>query len=77
MRRDCSSFLERSHEPREETTVSQSSAMFRKVSLDRLASPEQLDEVMSVTSARTWIALAGLVVLLIVVIIWGKKLFGV
>jgi multidrug efflux pump subunit AcrA (membrane-fusion protein) len=48
-----------------------SSGMFRKKALDRLASPEQLDEVMSVTSARTWIALAGLVVLLIVVIIWG------
>lgn len=47
------------------------SAVFRKVSLDRLASPEQLDQLMTVTDGRGWVALAALGVLLVTGIAWG------
>ena len=33
--------------------------IFRKAALTRLASPDQLDQLMQVTSPRSWIALAG------------------
>ncbi|MEY4095680.1 MAG: hypothetical protein RLZZ53_2879, partial [Acidobacteriota bacterium] len=36
-----------------------SEKIFRKVALDRLASPEQLDLLMEVTSPRSWIALVA------------------
>lgn len=45
--------------------------IFRKVSLDRLSSPEQLDELMHVTGLRSWIALLALLLLLISASIWG------
>jgi HlyD family secretion protein len=47
------------------------SAIFRKVSLERLSSPEQLDQMVQVTDPRGWIALAGLGVLLLAAIGWG------
>jgi hypothetical protein len=45
--------------------------IFRKSALDRLASPEQLDQLMQVTSPRAWIALAGLGLLLLMALLWG------
>src|SRR5260370_25267661 len=48
--------------------------IFRKEALDRLASPEQLDQLMQLTSPRGWIALAGLGLLLLTAVAWG--LFG-
>jgi HlyD family secretion protein len=45
--------------------------IFRKVALERLSSPEQLDLVMQVTNTRSWIALTGLALLLTVAVIWG------
>ena len=45
--------------------------IFRKVALDRLASPEQLDLLMEVTSPRSWIALVALALLLATAGIWG------
>jgi HlyD family secretion protein len=48
-----------------------SQAVFRKVSLDRLSSPEQLDQVMRVTNPRGWIALGSLGLLLLTAIAWG------
>jgi HlyD family secretion protein len=45
--------------------------IFRKVSLDRLASPEQLDQTMQVTTPRGWIALATIVVLMSAAAIWA------
>lgn len=45
--------------------------IFRKVALERLASPEQLDLVMQVTSPRSWIALAGLGLALASAVVWG------
>lgn len=48
-----------------------SNRTFRKVALDRLSSPEQLDQVMRVTRPGGWIALAGIGVLLLTAIVWG------
>jgi HlyD family secretion protein len=45
--------------------------IFRKVALERLSSPEQLDLVMQVTNPRSWIALAGLGLLLAATVVWG------
>lgn len=47
------------------------SKVFRKAALDRLSSPEQLDLTMRVTSPQSWIALAGLGLLLLAVVIWS------
>ena len=46
-------------------------SVFRKVSLDRLASPEQLDQLMQVTTPRGWVALLALSILLLMTIVWG------
>ncbi len=45
--------------------------MFRKEALDRLSSLEELDELMHVTTPRSWLALLGLGSLLVVALIWG------
>lgn len=45
--------------------------VFRKVSVERLSSPEQLDTLMRVTSPKGWLALAALGVLLLSAIAWG------
>jgi hypothetical protein len=51
-----------------------SSAIFRKVALDRLSSPEQLDLLMRVTSPRSWLAFLGLAILVATAVYWG--IFG-
>ena len=51
--------------------MSQHSAVFRKVSLDRPASPEQLDQLMHVTDPKGWAALLGLGAVLLTAIVWG------
>ena len=48
-----------------------SSAVFRKVSLERLASPEQLDQLVRVTDLRGWVALAAGGLVLASAIVWG------
>src|SRR5947207_5683175 len=48
--------------------------LFRKVALERLSSPEQLDQLMRVTTPRAWLGLIGLGGLLIVVLLWS--IFG-
>ncbi|WP_066708281.1 NHLP bacteriocin system secretion protein [Curvibacter delicatus] len=48
--------------------------IFRKSSLDRLASPEQLDSLIRVTSPRAWLALAAIGGLLLTALLWG--IFG-
>ena len=47
--------------------------IFRKTSLERLSSPEQLDTIMRVTGAKRWLALAGMILILGVAIIWGYE----
>jgi HlyD family secretion protein len=45
--------------------------IFRKVSLARLASPEQLDQILRVTTPKNWVALASTALLLGVAVVWG------
>ncbi len=50
------------------------SRVFRKVSLERLSSPEQLDQLMKVTNPQGWLALGTLVLLILAALLWG--IFG-
>lgn len=50
-----------------------SSKVFRKVALERMSSPEQLDQLLRVTTPRTWLALLSLVTLLAVAAVWGYR----
>ncbi|HZF09828.1 MAG TPA: NHLP bacteriocin system secretion protein [Thermoanaerobaculia bacterium] len=45
--------------------------IFRKVALERLSSPEQLDQLMQVTNPQGWLALTGLCGLLVASLLWG------
>ncbi len=51
-----------------------SAPVFRKVSLERLSSPEQLDQLMQVTDPKGWIVLASFGIILFTTVVWG--LFG-
>ena len=44
---------------------------FRKKALERLSSPEELDRLVRVTRPRTWIALAGLLLVIVAVLLWA------
>jgi multidrug efflux pump subunit AcrA (membrane-fusion protein) len=46
-------------------------SIFRKVALERLSSPEQLDQLMQVTDRRGWLALTALAGLLAMAVTWG------
>lgn len=50
------------------------SHVFRKVSVERLSSPEQLDTLVRVTSPRGWLLLCGIGMLLAAALYWG--IFG-
>ena len=45
--------------------------IFRKTSMDRLKSPEQLNEYIRVASPSVWLILGAVVLLLVGVIVWG------
>ena len=45
--------------------------IFRKAALERLSSPEQLDQLMQVTTPKGWLALIALTGLLVMVVIFG------
>lgn len=45
--------------------------IFRKKALERLASPEQLDQLMPLTQPRGWLALCGIAALLLLAIVWS------
>jgi len=49
--------------------------IFRKVSLDRLSSPEQIDQLLNVTSARGWLALLALCGALAAGVVWSVTSF--
>lgn len=49
-------------------------AIFRKVALERLSSPEQLDQLMQVTNPRGWLALWAMAAVAAGVLTWG--IFG-
>lgn len=46
--------------------------LFRKKVMDRLSSPEQLNEYLRVTNPSIWVALAAVVLLFIGAIIWSS-----
>lgn len=48
--------------------------IFRKVALERLSSPEQLDQLLQVTNPRGWLALGALGALLLTSLVWA--IFG-
>jgi HlyD family secretion protein len=45
--------------------------IFRSVALERLSSPEQLDQLMQVTTPRGWLLLVGVGALLVTAVVWG------
>lgn len=47
--------------------------IFRKVSIERLSSPEQLDQLLKVNSTRSWAALLAVLVLLGLTVVWAFK----
>ncbi|MEN6327288.1 MAG: hypothetical protein ABFD18_13940 [Syntrophomonas sp.] len=47
--------------------------IFRKVSVERLSSPEQLDRVMTVVPAKNWLAFILLFVFIILLAVWGYR----
>jgi hypothetical protein len=46
-------------------------SIFRQTALDRLASPERLDELIEVTTPRLWLVLLGAGTLLLMAVGWG------
>ena len=46
-------------------------SLFREDALKKLSSPEQLDQAIQITSARAWIWLAGLAVVMAAGLMWG------
>ncbi|MFO8032104.1 MAG: NHLP bacteriocin system secretion protein [Desulfohalobiaceae bacterium] len=51
--------------------MSKDKKMFRKVSMERLSSPEDLDQVLQVTTSKGWLALLTLAGLILVALAWG------
>ena len=47
------------------------SRIFRQAALDRLASPEQLDQLMQVTRPKSWLALGACCLLVMVAVVWS------
>jgi len=45
--------------------------IYRKVSIERLSSPEQLDQLLKVNSARSWAALLAILLLLALTVVWA------
>ena len=45
--------------------------IFRKVSIERLSSPEQLDQLLKVNSMGSWAALLAVLVLLGLTVVWA------
>ncbi|MBN1413216.1 MAG: NHLP bacteriocin system secretion protein [Spirochaetales bacterium] len=45
--------------------------IFRKVALERISSPERLDRLMQVVTVRSWLVLAGIVLLIAFIAVWA------
>ncbi len=48
------------------------SSLYRKESMERIRSPEQLNDYMHVTNPTVWVVLAAVIILLAGVLIWGS-----
>ena len=51
--------------------MSLSNKLFRKAALERLASPERLDQLIKITSPVGWLTLGAIIFLILVTIVWG------
>src|SRR4051794_13597880 len=45
--------------------------LFRRVALERLSSPERVDELMELTPRPAWLALATVAIVLVIGVAWG------
>ena len=45
--------------------------LYRKSALERMSSPEQLDQAMQVTSPLSWLALIAVTVMILITVIWS------
>ncbi len=45
--------------------------IFRQKSIDKVSSPEKLDDYIKVTTPSVWLTLAAIVILLIGALVWG------
>lgn len=52
-------------------TNNQEETIFRQKSIDRVSSPEQLDNYLKVTTPTVWLALVGIIVILVGAIVWA------
>ena len=46
-------------------------AIFRQKSIDKVSSPEKLDDYIRVTTPGVWITITAIVILLVGTIVWG------
>ena len=46
--------------------------LYRKESLDRIESPEQLNQVLRVTNPSVWLLLTAVILLLVGLLVWGS-----
>ena len=46
-------------------------SLFRKDSMDRISSPEQLNDYLHVTNPTVWVVLAAVIILLAGMLVWG------
>ncbi len=46
-------------------------SIFRQEALDKLASPEQLDQLMKITSPKAWLALFAIILIMISILLWS------
>lgn len=51
--------------------MADSNRIFRQAALDRLSSPEQLDQLMQVTTPKSWVALGACCVLVLIAVAWS------
>src|SRR5262249_18545865 len=58
-------------EGRSALMTSESSGIFREKSLERLSSPERLDQLLRVVDRRSWVPLLALCVLVAIVVAWS------
>lgn len=52
----------------------ENTTIFRQKSIDRISSPEQLNDYIKVSSPSAWVVLTAIIILLIGVLVWG--MFG-
>ena len=47
-------------------------SLFRKESMERISSPEQLDDYLHVTSPSVWMIMTAIILLLVGLLVWGS-----